>query len=642
MAIDMSTPLPSTSAGVAIFVNQSGYDQGKPKVATITNTGNGVTATVKNADTGVTVATFTVTGNKIDLSSVDAPGLYRIECNGAISHNFAVGKYWNARVSTGPALGFMNHSRMDTFEQGRLGIGWRDSHQFSFELHTLVAQYAANPAAYTRMPYGIIETATSEYPELRTQDKPDIVWLIEFGARRYLDLATGGVRLHALVKEQLAYFLSIYPHIAQWVPLALYEDVRDLAVASWATVETDLAWYDTGSSNNLYLTQYSYGDTKGAEPPGHKIVPNLLMWEVAQRDGLPNAQAWLNAAVANAAWLVSLDPTAPLLTKGQRMSEHITMTGLCHLVEKYPLNAPAGAAAFIDAWADIILARSDNLWDYRMYTATAAGDASNRWVNTQNMNEPGNVAGLPAPLLAAARVITDTTKKAALRKLARAQFDQVFGRNPYRRHYSYQGHVEFEGVDVGYWDRYEGGNGVLATVPGVLDGNPPNAAYPFTPEPLGGYVEGWVAHNSAWHHALAYDAADDVTLSVIHPTAGTNPLYVEAGDTVTLRLRAPLNFDETTVETGWVEVAVDGGAPTQVAVTETSADGWDFEASWTVPAGSAFTVTYGYGLFRQEVLVGIGGPPPDPEPPAESGLFTTDGSPVSLARTNGDPVSLTA
>lgn len=58
------------------------------------------------------------------------------------------------------------------------------------------------------------------------------------------------------------------------------------------------------------------------------------------------------------------------------------------------------------------------------------------------------------------------------------------------------------------------------------------------------------------------------------------------------------------VEAG-VEVSVDGGTPTQVVVTETSADDWTFDAAWTVPAGSTFTAAYGYGLFRHEVTVTI-------------------------------------
>lgn len=592
------------SASVAVFVNQSGYDQGGAKVATVTNTADGTVAAVKRTS-GTVVATLTVTGGKVDFTDVDEPGTYRIVCNGAVSHDFRVGKYWNQRVSVPLALAFMNHARQDTFEVGAsTGYAWRDSHQFSFELHGLVMQYAANPAVYTRMDHGIVYASTCEYADLRTQTEPDIVWLMKFAAHRYVDLATGGTELHALIKGQLPFFLWLYPHISEWVSATLYESVRDVAVAQWATTTTTLSWYDTGSSNSMFATQDTIGTAKGNEPPGHKILPNLLMWEVAVRDGLTGAQDYLDAAIANAAWLVGLDPTSALYTKGQRMSEHVTMTGLCHLYETYPEHAPAGTAAFIESWASKALARSANMWDFRMYTATVAGDAQNRWTNTSSFNEPGSIAGLPAPLLATKRVHTNATTRADLARLAQSQFDQVFGRNPFRRHYSYEAASEIEGVDVGYWTFDEGGYGALEEVPGRLDGSPPELAYPFDPAVFG-YVEGWVAFNSAWNHALAYHAAEDVELSMLDPNTLAPVTSAAQGSTVLLRLRAPLNFDETVVESGWVEVSVDGAAATRVAVTETDADGWHFDAEWTVPAGSEFVVAYGYGLFRHEVAVTI-------------------------------------
>lgn len=83
----------------------------------------------------------------------------------------------------------MNQSRQDTFDVGGgTGYAWRDSHQFSFELNSLVLQYMANPSAYDRMPYSIYSIANCQYPDLRTQNEPDIIWLMKFAAERYYDL----------------------------------------------------------------------------------------------------------------------------------------------------------------------------------------------------------------------------------------------------------------------------------------------------------------------------------------------------------------------------------------------------------------------------------------------------------------------
>ena len=71
---------------------------------------------------------------------------------------------------------------------------------------------------------------------------------------------------------------------------------------------------------------------KGRHAPGHSIEPNLLMHAVALREQRPDAPDYLAAAQTQARWIVEqLDWNDPRTTKGHRMSEHKTITGLVRL-----------------------------------------------------------------------------------------------------------------------------------------------------------------------------------------------------------------------------------------------------------------------------------------------------------------------
>lgn len=87
------------------------------------------------------------------------------------------------------ALAFMVQTRSDANVKGDNSIAWRDSPQFSFELNGLVLQYMANPSVYDNMPQTIFAEGTyvgtnkltgTEYEDLKTQNEPDIIWLIKF------------------------------------------------------------------------------------------------------------------------------------------------------------------------------------------------------------------------------------------------------------------------------------------------------------------------------------------------------------------------------------------------------------------------------------------------------------------------------
>jgi hypothetical protein len=93
--------------------------------------------------------------------------------------------------------------------------------------------------------------------------------------------------------------------------------------------------------------------TKGSLPPGHSIVPNLLMHAVALREGRSDAASCLTAARNQTQWIVNnLDPANPLVTKGQRMSGHILVPALAEFMMRDPSTPVTGVDAWLSSWAD--------------------------------------------------------------------------------------------------------------------------------------------------------------------------------------------------------------------------------------------------------------------------------------------------
>ncbi len=269
---------------------------------------------------------------------------------------------------------------------------------------------------------------------------------------------------------------------------------------------------------------------KGRHAPGHSILPNLLMWQVALREGRADAPQYLQAAQKQTQWIIDhLDWNDPLTTKGQRMSEFKTMTGLAWFQTHFPKEAPAGLAPKIGSWADVMIARSDNLWDYRRW------DLGANWsmpAMKPNWNEPGNLAGFPACALAAASAIDDPAKKQRLREISWAAVDCLFGRNPLRAASPARPAMGFPDVERGWPVQYSGPAAYLEGVRGVLNSAPGTEVFPFNPKGPLRYAEGWTHFNAAWNVGLAYLLADlkhsdplpvhfPLVISEISPAAGS-------------------------------------------------------------------------------------------------------------------------
>jgi hypothetical protein len=551
-----------------ILLNQSGFNAGAPKRFTAPLAPDGTVFRIRPAAGGKALFEGTIKNHIGDFTSFE-PGTsgveYVVSTDSATSVPFGIGDWWLERITYQRAVDFMIDSRHYVGNDRRRCVGsygWRDDHHFGWQLHTLVPQWLSHPSAYERMPRQIRYEAPQD-PKLwgrlqpPAENAPDIVKLIHWGA----DVIVTQGTTHELMKSQLAYFLYAWPWLKAYLPAQNYEVVRDTAFEWWTLPKADHGYpYDESPEHNLLALKTRIGSTKGGYPPGFSIQPNLMMHAVAVREGRADAAIYLEAAVRQATWIVdNLDWNDPRTTKGQRMSEFITVTGLVHLLEAHPGSVPSGLRRKLDQWAEVALRRSENLWDFRKLgdepdNWTPMGDRPTMW------NEPGNVVGFPAIAFALIPHLSDRAAAARLEQIAWAHFDALFGRNPAGRHFSYDAPREIEGVEHGWYGFHVGGIGRLEDARFVIDGSPKNQHFPFRPE-VGnvGWTEGWIQHNTPFNLSLAYLARHTSHIEL-----------KRSGSELVVRLEAAINFDPTKRETATVSVTSSNGDVEVLTVTEES------------------------------------------------------------------------
>lgn len=582
-----------------IYINQSGFNIGKPKRFTAPLVDEGTA--FKIVEKGQSEALYTgVIRHKIgDFTAFEPVSNkeYVIVADTFKSFPFRIGHWWIERVTYQDAMDFMIDSRhyVGNYTKKCQGTySWRDDSHFGWELHTLVPQYLSHPEAYVRMNKQVkyqAPTDTTLWGSLKPYDEsaPDIVKLIHWGA----DVIVSQKLAHEHFKGQLAYFLYAWPYIKQWLPQQNYDRVKAYALSIWQIDKVDRVYaYEESPGHNMLSLKTRIGSTKGALPPGASIIPNLMMCEVAKRDGMNDASIYFDAAYKQVEWMVQkLDWNDPMTTKGQRMSEFITMTSLAYMLKQYPDRAPAGLKAKIDAWADVVIRRSDNMWDFRKL------DDKDQWCPTGNLpqhwNEVGNIVGFPAAVLSMINFVDNKPKAERLLQIAFAQLDNSFGRNPCGRHCSYDAVAEIEGVDLGWYHQHPGGIGQLENARFVLEGSPKNAHYPYHPERGDiGWTEGWVSFNVAYNLSLAYLAAYDTKFEKQKQKRKT-----------LVRLQVPQNFDYNKVETITVDMTDKKGRVTKLTLVEESTNSPYFSVTLKTPS-KPVTISYGLDYFKKGITIG--------------------------------------
>jgi hypothetical protein len=594
----------------AILLNQSGFNLGRPKRFTAVDMPEGTPFQVIENTGRKEVYQGKISKGIGDFSGFDpeTTNEFTVISKGEESYPFLVGPNWMERVTYRNIVDFMAGARhyVGTTDKIRsLSWEWRDGDFFNWALQSMVALYLANPAAFERMEQTLAyipnSSFTKEYRGLWGAlepfhpSTPDLIQLIHWD----VDVKISQGLEHEMQKAELAYFLYAWPYLKKWLPQQNFDMVYQYVKEKWEKNEVEAhstTQYDLSPGHNLLDLKTKLGSTKGELPPGHSVIPNLMMYEVAMRLGEEDADKYFAAAYQQMAWMIrNLDWHDPMTTKGQRMSEHITMRAFAYFYHQYPDRAPDGLGEKVQEWAKVALSRSDNYWDFRKYS-------DEEWT-PPSWNETGNVLGFPAAALAAMSVMEDQQLVDGLEILAWSHLDNAFGRNPVGRHFSYKGPEEVEGVDLGWYNRHQGGIGLLDEVKFVFDGSPKSFHYPNHPE-VGnlGWTEGWVQFNTAFNVSMAYLA--NYYSSISMEKAGKKLLKIT--------LTAPINFYPEKEET--VDVVLNNARGERLVVTlaesHAFSDSLTADLSLTkkglkfgdqvlfVNSGEPVEASYGYGFFK--------------------------------------------
>jgi len=533
-----------------VAVNQVGYETGRSKRFTAPKAKEGTPFVVRSSGGGDPLFAGKIQKNIGDFSSFkpeSSTGHFVVEVEGAagskagsdpflIRPNLYREQFWQTAVD------FLidTRSAVGTYPGAYGGSPWRDGTYYDAIIPSLVLFYLADPKGVDAMPKQIdweadkkrvtapafifndkdpgakgVMNSVRAYYELEppAANAPDVVKLIHWGAGFYLvnpltqdpskDPDPG--KLHPQTVEQVAYVVWAWPVLKKWLPESFYQRCRDFCFVNWKPSCEISSWWDP----KTYLTPEDLTEGnpmggllhpyKGRHAPGHSIVPNLLMHEVAKREGRDDASVYLDAAVQQAEWCVkNLDWNDPRTTKGHRMSEHRTIPNLVWLLQKYPAQAPPGLKQKINDWVDVALARSDNLWDYRRF------DMEKHW-SIPKLNDVGNLLSFPAIATAASWVVDDARKKARLEQLSTAAIDHVFGRNPRLAASPAKPEMGFPEIERGWPQHYkEDRCARLELCRGSISSAPGTEMYPFNPEGNYRHAEGWVNYGASWCISLAY------------------------------------------------------------------------------------------------------------------------------------------
>jgi|GEM_PF-3240442 len=628
-----------SSAVPDIYVNQAGYDKGRPKRFTAPDVADGTSFEIRtNCDTVYQGTISDKVGDFTDFEP-EGPGPFTVtlEKDGVTieSPDFRIDDHETQLTNYKRALEFMTGCRTeqgdysalpsdpnDYFAGAGRALGWLDENEYSMVLSGLADLYMANPEGMEdiRLEDGDEPDDLDEYdpytytnmPTSVPDDTPEVVRLLWWGAHVYLKADVN----YSILKSDLAAFLRVYPEVSEWIPQSLYDDVYDHLFPIWTQstgerhYEED--WASVDHDKDLTTTYTQRGTSKGDFPVGFSVRGNLDMYEVAKREGRNDAQIYLDAAVEQVEWIVNnVDVTDDRFHKGLRMSEHPTVTGVVRLLKNYPDEVPSGTQTWLTDWAAQMNSLSDNLWDFRK-------SRSDRWIvhydendNEVEYNEPGNVMGFPAPALAAANAMDeygDSSNATDLRRNAQAHVDNAFGRNPPGRpfgHRANQAEYGYDGVERAWFEEDYGAYGLNWPVPGAMDGSPPAAQYPHDPDADEGYTESWVAFQSAWNTALAWLSYDDSDIEIVDSN-GEEIQSVSASETITVRLNTA-----TTSDTADIQLTVGSQSNKQITLARESTESAWFEtdvdlANQGAEDGDDVVVKYASGVFSTVDTVSVG------------------------------------
>jgi hypothetical protein len=363
-----------------ILVNQSGYNLHRPKRFSAPEMKEKTPFVLAQQSDEKIVFTGSIENSMGDFSEFnpESEEEYIIIANNHKSYPFRIGPNWLERVTYRNMIDFMIGARhyVGTTDLIRpLSFEWRDGDFFNWALQGMVALYLSNPEAFERMDktvsYAPNSAFSSQYKGLWgalepfSEDAPDIIKLIHWDA----DVKISQGLEHEMQKAELAHFLYAWPYLEKWLPQQNFDRAYEYTKDIWEKTTVNprsTSQYDLSPEHNLLALKTQMGTTKGEMPPGYSVIPNLMMYEVTKKRGEKDAEKYFEAAYRQMEWMIqNLDWKDPIVTKGQRVSEHMTMRSFAYFQNKFPDRAPNGLNEKVTEWAKVVVARSDNYWDFQ-------------------------------------------------------------------------------------------------------------------------------------------------------------------------------------------------------------------------------------------------------------------------------------
>ncbi len=613
------------------FVNQAGYNLGEAKRFVCYGAPDNTPFKIILAKTDQIVFGGKILNSQgyfTEFNPVSAGDEYVVEVDGrGRSVPFWIADHLMEKLSSKLAYDFFvdvrGYEDLGKYDMSKVYGGGpsRDGGAYGLETVFEVLQYAANPALY--------DNWTTELGDKKVADLIDLIlWHAEF-AFKYVDYnGPTGYRHGSLGYEgqprmnydywnsldQLAAVCAAYhTFLKPYLPAEKYRQYRKVCLDNWEKYDRHkVVRFWTYSTKWVDLGFQEFNEMGNAF--GQSVFSNLFMYlsEKNEKDGQP--QKFLKYAQESAMdILTNWDFNNPRHMWWIRNAEHITPQALAFFLMASPENAPMGTKEKLAAWSLHIKQRSNNFWRYRMHSDT-------EWAHTKT-KELGGAPALGGSMFAVAHLLNDP----ALRSLAWAQVDFVFGVNPVGAHLSNKSEERVKiggfwaGVEEGWPQAHPDGYGRLGLVRGTLDGTPLDSQFPIAKQvekivgENNGQVfgknayatEGWCVSNRGWEATTTFSTLGSQQLRLLDETGQKIVNLAKPGQIVTVELKAALNQNWDKADIGWVEIRT-GNDKVKLEVTETGSNTGLFAAKFKIPAekaGAKLEASYGYfGLGTKATL----------------------------------------
>ncbi len=588
-----------------VLVNQCGYDTEESKRFTVPGADETTEFTIHRSTDDQIVYTGSFANEKGDFTDFrpeDAEEYYIEVPNFGKSYPFYVTPYFFHTTTARRAYQFFLDGRLgvDGYTTTKWGGPTRDAGAYNRETLFEALLYASNPSLFDQWDYEE-DPEHSEFSENGIPDLIDILlWHADF-CYRFRETPPPGKSKwdHEQAVEQLVAACAAYHWFLKdkgWMDEDTYRKYLDWVLLKWSDYEFD-------------VPDVSF-DGMWQKPPGYRIMPNVLMREIADHEPEMNGAPYIdNAKIMLEEFLDSLNNVDDTVCVYCNMD--IPFMSILYSYCLFPSHIPDNAVTRMTEYANRESSLSQNLWDWRK-----RGEGT--WVVRSHT---GDIASYPTCLITADKILGTNE----LRPLSFSNIDMIAGRNACGLHFSHRATESgfgFLGADTD-WSCTYNGSGKLENVRGAMNGAPWDDAFPYNPDECQSYsgwrrCEAWAVYQRGLLSTLGALLLDrqSVWISANEDTAGTD--IAAPGTELYVTLKAALNDEFDAVDSGRVTIrgAWDGAWDTEtITVVETGPNTSLFQARiptalaqeseaengvLEVSENERAECFYGYSLYRIE------------------------------------------